>query len=211
MNSFELLHTRQCGPGDTTDHAVADIGAFTALLENPALAETYLAVRSAEATTAPEIRTATGVSKKTAYSYVDRLRRAGLFAETDDTAGTATAYEAEPFRLTVELGGETTTVTPELVEIVARRDDVDAIASTLDRHGLGTLTAFVELAREHADGAVTTREIAARLDLSVGVAYDLLTVTYETLELTGTADGNETLEPADLEFEAGSLRDELSE
>lgn len=196
---------------NATEHAVADISTFTELLENPTLAETYFVVRSGEATTVPEIRSQVDVSKKTAYNYVGRLCQAGLFEEASGTGGTAAAYEAEPFRLTLEIGGTETTVTPELVRLVARRDDVDAVASTLDRHGLGTLASFVELAQDHADGTVTTREIAGRLGLSVGIVYDLLESTYETLGLTGATGGSETVEPSDLEFEAGSLREELSE
>lgn len=200
------------GTESTDRHAVTDVGTFTALLENPALAESYLAFLSGEARTTPDVQAVVDISKKTAYSYVDRLHHAGLLTETGDEAtGEATSYEAEPFQLTVAVGGETTTITPEIIEVVARRTDEDAVATTVDRHGLSTLSDFLQLSREHANGTVTTREMAARLDLSVGVAYDLLRVVYETLDLTGATEGNETIEPKDVEFEAGSLREQLSE
>lgn len=196
---------------DATTRSVSDVGTFTALLENTDLAETYLTALSESPVTTPEIRAETGISKKTAYSYVDRLRRAGLLREVEGQESAA-AFDAEPFRLTVEVGGAATEITPDLVRLLAQREESAAVESVLDRHGVSVLAAFLDLSRRHADGTVSTREIAGELDISLGITYDLLTVVYESLNLDGVEGGHETLEPSDLdEFEAGSLREELSE
>jgi transposase len=195
---------------DSSTPSVGDVGTFTELLENTDLAKTYLTVLSGSTVTTPEIRAATGVSKKTAYTYVEKLRRAGLLREVESSENAA-AYEAEPFRLTVAVGGTETEITPALVRLLARREESVAVESVLDNHGVTVLVRFLELVDGHADGTVTTREIATTLDISLGITYDLVTVAYDALDLDNTDGDHETLEPSDLdEFEAGELREELS-
>ncbi|MFB6175768.1 MAG: helix-turn-helix domain-containing protein, partial [Halobaculum sp.] len=186
------------GVSGTPTRSVGDVGTFTALLENTELAETYLTALSSAPVTTPEIRAETGVSKKTAYAYVERLREAGLLREVESPESAA-AYTAEPFRLTVEVAGTATEITPDLVRLLAQREDAAAVESVLDRHGVSTVADFLNLSRRHAEGAVTTREIAGELDISLGIVYDLLTVVYDTLNLDGAEDGHETLEPSDLD------------
>ena len=98
------------------------------LLESPALARMYVHVRHAGPTTTPELVAALGVPQGTAYEHVGKLEAIGLFEKTH--AERPAEYEAEAVSLTLSTDGGTRTITPELVDAVARLPIMATLTST---------------------------------------------------------------------------------
>ncbi|MFB6176348.1 MAG: hypothetical protein ABEI99_04255, partial [Halobaculum sp.] len=73
--------------------------------------------------------------------------------------------------------------TPELVRVLAHREEDIEIGTFLDKYGVPALAEFVELAHEQARGDVTTRSIATILGISPGSAYDVLERVHRVLEI----------------------------
>lgn len=75
-------------------------------------------------------------------------------------------YEAEAVSLTLSTDGGTRTITPELVDAVARRTNNGDIDIYVDRHGIDGLAVALNYAREYVDGEVNHRIAARELDVS---------------------------------------------
>lgn len=133
------------------------------LLETPTLAHIYAYTLRRGPTTVPELVDALDVPQGTAYEYVGRLERAGLVSKVRDER--PHEYEAEPISLTLSADDETRTITPELVDAVARRTDDEDIDLYVDRHGIDGLATALEYARQRVEGTVTHRTMARELDV----------------------------------------------
>lgn len=134
------------------------------LLETPALARIYAHALRHDSTTVPELVDALDVPQGTAYEYVRKLEGAGLLSA--DRSSRPREYEAEPLSLTLSANDETRTITPELVDAVARRADDEDIDAYVDRHGIDGLATALEYARQRVEGAVTHRLVARELDVA---------------------------------------------
>jgi DNA-binding MarR family transcriptional regulator len=134
------------------------------LLESPALARMYAHVLHAGPTTTPELVAALGVPQGTAYEHVGKLEAVGLFEKTH--AERPAEYEAKAVSLTLSTDSGTRTITPELVDAVARRTDNGDIDIYVDRHGIDGLAVALDYAREYVDGEVNHRTAARELDVS---------------------------------------------
>ena len=78
--------------------------------------------------TTPELVAALGVPQGTAYEHVGKLEAIGLFEKTH--AERPAEYEAEAVSLTLSTDGGTRTITPELVDAVARLPIMATLTST---------------------------------------------------------------------------------
>jgi len=200
--SYDTEHVRNAGD---TPETITRIPTFTDLLENPSLATLYTSIRRSGTATGPELVETATVSKKTVYDYLHKLEQAGLISEVDDDSG-ATRYTAEEFELTVTVRETEVSITPELIEVIAQKNEYPAITRILEDHGIITFALAYDLVKAHSDGDVTVRQIASLTDLSSGTAYDLLEALYAILDLGDTESTPTTYTPAD--FDADGLLDE---
>lgn len=191
--------TSETAPGPTP--GLSSLGPVARLVDEPAVARVYLATLDGPVTV-PQLLETVPLAKSTVYDYVETLRQAGVVVEAGETDG-ATRYVGREFETTFSVDGETVTITPELVEVLVHRDEAPALRTFVDRHGLGTLASFVDMAREQAAGQTTTRAIAARLDVPRGSAYDVLEHVHRALDI-----GDEPTERQPGETD-DRLRDEL--
>lgn len=172
--SYDTDHVQNAGAGRET---IIGIHAFTELVDNTALASVYMAIRSAPTATGPELVDTADVSKKTVYEYLHKLEQAGLISKVD-RRGSATVYAAEDFELTLTVRNITVSITPELVEVIARKDEYPVIDRVLEDHGIVTFALAHDLVKDHSEGDVTTRQIASLTGLSSGTTYDILEAIY---------------------------------
>jgi DNA-binding transcriptional ArsR family regulator len=149
----------------TDGEVVHDFLSIADLLEQPQLARIYAYLyREGDAPVA-ELMDALDLSQGTAYTYVNQLTDAGVLTGTSETQ--PQRYEAVEIDLTLTVDDDTEyTISPALIEAVARRVTDDTIDSYIDRrgiHGLATALTYT-IARER--GEVTHRLMASDLDLS---------------------------------------------
>lgn len=148
----------------TQTPSIEQLRAVLDLLETPALARIYAHTLRHGSATVPELVEALDVPQGTAYEYVRKLEGAGLLSA--ERSSRPREYEAEPLSLTLSADGKTRTITPELVDAVARRDDDGDIDAYIDRHGIDGLATALEYARQRVEGAVTHRIMARELDVA---------------------------------------------
>lgn len=166
-------HTGTPSGGHGTPASITDVRPLLELLETAALSETYTCL-AREPMTVPEIVAAVGMSKSTAYAYIEKLVAAGLATPVEDDTEGATVYEGREFELLVTIDDEELRLTPDLVRVISHRESNDTIDRFIDQYGVATLAAVIEVAPEHAAGDLTSRMVAAELDIPRGWAFDVL-------------------------------------
>lgn len=133
------------------------------LFETPALARIYAHTFREGPVTVPELVDELDVPQGTAYDYVRKLEEAGLLWKVQGER--PYEFEAKPISLTLSVDDETRTITPELVDAVARRSDDEDIDVYVDRHGIDGLATALEYAHQRVEGTVTHRVMARELDI----------------------------------------------
>ena len=134
------------------------------LLRERRLARVYTHVRRSGEVTVAEIVESLGLSERTVYDDVGRLEDAGFLHRTEERR--PARYDAVDIELTLTRGGESQTVTPELIEAVARSHDDADLELYLDRHGIGGLAVALEYATEYVEGTVNHRIMARELEIA---------------------------------------------
>ena len=134
------------------------------LLETPALARLYAYILRRGPVTVSEIVNDLDIPQGTAYDYVQNLETAGLMEKTREKR--PYEYNAESIALTLSTDSGTQTITPALIDAVARRDEDEDIDVYIDRHGLDGLAVALEYTYEYVKGEVNHRIAARELDLS---------------------------------------------
>jgi len=205
--SYDTEHVRNAGD---TPGSITGIPTFTELLTNTALASLYTSIHHSSTATGPELQETTNVSKKTVYEYLRKLEQARLITEIGEENGTS-VYEAEGFTMSLTVRDVEVSITPELVEVVAHKDEYPIINRVLDDHGLVTFALAHDLVKAHSEGDITIRQIVSLTELSSGTAYDLLEALYEIRDLGIDDPSLTTYTPDDFATEDGDLRDELSD
>lgn len=144
---------------------IRDFLSVADLLEEPRIARLYAYISREEEVTVREASTTLDLAQGTAYSDVNRLLEAGLVEETTDRQ--PRRYEANDIDLTVTAaGGREYTITPALVDAVARRTTDEDIDTYIDRHGIAGLATALTYAIDRERGEVTHRMMATDLDIS---------------------------------------------
>ncbi|ERG93647.1 helix-turn-helix domain-containing protein, partial [Haloquadratum walsbyi] len=199
--SYDTKHVRNAGD---TPGMITGFPTFAELLENPSLASLYISIRGSATATGPELVETTTVSKKTVYDYLHKLEKAGLISQVGDDAGTA-VYTAEEFELTLTVRETEVSITPELIEVIAQKNEYPAIKRVLEDHGIVTFALTYDLVNAHSEGDVTIRQIASLTDLSPGTAYDFVEALYLILDLGADESSPTTYTPDDFDEDEGNL------
>jgi len=135
------------------------------LLERTPLARIYTHLYREGVATVQELTDTLDLSQGTAYTHVNQLVDAGLLTTATDTQ--PRQYAAVEIELTLTIDSDREyTISPALIEAVARRATDETIDSYIDRcdiDGLATALTYT-VARER--GETTHRVMAADLDLS---------------------------------------------
>ncbi|WP_179235218.1 winged helix-turn-helix domain-containing protein [Halorubrum ezzemoulense] len=193
--SYDTEHVRNAGD---TPGMIIGIPTFAELLDNPSLASLYTSIRQSGTTTGPELVETTTVSKKTVYDYLHKLEQAGLISNVDHDSRTA-VYTAEEFKLTLTVRETEVSITPELIEVIAQKNEHPAIERVLEDHGIVTFALAYDLVKAHSEGDITIRQIASLADLSSGTAYDLVEAIYSILDLGDEESAPTTYTPDDFD------------
>lgn len=145
---------------------IRDFLSVADLLEEPPLAQLYAYLAREGEATVQELMDALDLAQGTAYTYVNRLVDAGVIeATTDDLPR---RYVARKIDLTVTAADGTReyTITPTLIDAVARRGTDGDIDTYIDRHGIAGLATALTYAVDRERGTVTHRLMARDLDIS---------------------------------------------
>ena len=205
--SYDTEHVRNAG---STPGTITGIPTFAELLQNPSLASLYTSIRQSGTATGPELVETTTVSKKTVYDYLHKLEQAGLISKVGDDAGT-TRYTAETFELTLTVCETQVSITPELIEVIAQKNEYPAVERVLEDHGIVTFALAYDLVIAHSEGDVTIRQIASLTDLSSGTTYDLVEALYSILDIGDDESSPTTYTPSDFGDDEGDLLEGLTD
>jgi len=134
------------------------------LLEEPPLARVYAFLARDGEATVQEVIDALDLAQGTAYTYVNRLVDAGVIEQT--TEDQPRRYVARDIELTVRTGDREYTITPVLVDAVARRTSDEDIDAYIERHGIDGLATALTYAVARERGETTHRLMARDLECS---------------------------------------------
>ena len=150
----------------TSGAVVRELLSVADLLEEPRLAHLYsYLVREGESTV-QELMDALDLAQGTAYTDVNQLVDAGVIeVKRTDQPRTYVACEID-LTLSAVDGDREYTITPALVDAVARRTTDEDIDTYIDRHGISGLAIALSYALARERGEVTHRQMAADLDVS---------------------------------------------
>jgi DNA-binding Lrp family transcriptional regulator len=171
---------------------VHSLQTYFRVFQNPDLSCVYYRARDGPVTV-PELREELGLSKSSAYNYIDELVDAGLLVELEEAQG-ATQYSATDWTLTIEIDGDSLSLGPLTALVLANKTQYPAINRVVDEHGLETLQNCITEARVYDRGETTTRQFAADTDLSYGLAFEVLNAI---AQLFGFESEDEPLTSAD--------------
>ncbi|MFC6872208.1 DUF7437 domain-containing protein [Halobellus marinus] len=164
---------------------VRDLLSVADLLEEPQLARLYAHLAREGEATVQELMEALDLPQGTAYTYVNRLVDAGVLEAK--TGKQPHSYVARDIDLTVTGGEGEYTITPALIDAVARRTTDEDIDIFIDRHGIAGLAAALTYAVSREQGEVTHRMMADDLDISPLAAEIILQalrpVVYEHFDI----------------------------
>ena len=150
----------------TNGDVIRDFLSVADLLEEPQLAKLYAYLAREEEATVQELMNELDLAQGTAYTYVNRLVDAGVIEATTDEQ--PRVYVARDINLTVTAadGAREYTITPALIDAIARRTTDDNIDTYIDRHGIAGLATALTYAVDRERGEVTHRLMARDLDIS---------------------------------------------
>jgi len=145
---------------------IRDFLSVADLLEEPKLAQLYAYLTREGEATVQELMDALDLAQGTAYTYVNRLVDAGVIEATTDEQ--PRVYVAREIDLTVTAaeGAREYTITPALIDAIARRTTDDDIDTYIDRHGIAGLATALTYTVDRERGEVTHRLMARDLDIS---------------------------------------------
>ena len=150
----------------TNSDVIRDFLSVADLLEEPQLAQLYAYLAREEEATVQELMNELDLAQGTAYTYVNRLVDAGVIEATTDEQ--PRVYVARDINLTVTAadGAREYTITPALIDAIARRTTDDDIDTYIDRHGIAGLATALTYTIDRERGEVTHRLMARDLDIS---------------------------------------------
>ncbi|WP_129116212.1 winged helix-turn-helix domain-containing protein [Halegenticoccus tardaugens] len=166
---------------------IRDFLSVADLLEEPQLAQLYAYVAREEGVTVQEVMDALDLAQGTAYTYVNRLVDAGVIeTATDKQPRTYVAREID-LTVTAADGAREYTITPALIDAVARRTTDDDIDTYIGRHGIAGLATALTYTVDRERGEITHRLMARDLDISPLAAEIILQalrpVVYEHFDI----------------------------
>ncbi|WP_276256297.1 DUF7437 domain-containing protein [Halomontanus rarus] len=150
----------------TNGDVIRDFLSVADLLKEPQLAQLYAYLARDGDATVKEVMAALELPQGTAYTFVNRLVDAGILEVTTDEQ--PRTYAAHDIDLTVTDadGTHEYTITPALIDAVARRTTDDDIDTYIDRNGVAGLAMALTYAVDRERGEVTHRSMARDLEIS---------------------------------------------
>jgi len=142
---------------------VEELLAVARLLREPGLARLYTYVLRAGEVTIDDIVDALNLPRARAISETDTAVEVGVLTRIDD--GSDHRFTASPIMLSVEVDGETQTVTPTLIDAVGRGPGDQDLQLLLDRYGVDTLAVALSYAIPYAEGTMSERVAVRELEL----------------------------------------------
>jgi DNA-binding transcriptional ArsR family regulator len=150
----------------STGDVIRDFLSIADLLEEPQLAQVYAYVSREGEATVQNLMDALDLAQGTAYTYVNRLVDAGVLVATTETQPRTYSTKEIDLTVTAADGAGEYTITPALIDAVARRTTDDDIDTYIDRHGIAGLATALTYAVDRERGTVTHRMMADDLDIS---------------------------------------------
>lgn len=153
-------------PSSAPNAGSAATGFFTIqeLLNSHEFARFYIDVLINSPTTIPAVRDRLGISKSTAYKFIDRLEAFGLAEELDEFDNGSALWETNP--IAGEWNDDTTVrIGPTVIAVYGAVSVNDDLELFVDRHGKAALAAAVAETVEYLKGNQTRRGIADALDV----------------------------------------------
>jgi hypothetical protein len=160
---------------------VEELLAVARLLREPGLARLYTHVLRAGEVTIDDIVDALKLPRARAISDADTAVEVGVLTRIDDRPDHR--FTASPIMLSVEVDGETQTVTPTLIDAVGRSPGNQDLQHLLDRYGIDTLAVALSYAIPYAEGTmserVAVRELGLQPAFGIAVLQSLREVVLE--------------------------------
>ena len=160
---------------------VEELLAVARLLREPGLARLYTHVLRAGEVTIEDIVDALNLPRARAISETDTAVELDVLTRIDDRPDHR--FTASPILLSVEVDGETQTVTPTLIDAVGRSPGDQDLQPLLDRYGLDTLAVALSYAIPYAEGTmserVAVRELGLQPAFGIAVLQALREVVFE--------------------------------
>lgn len=172
-------------PVDPED-TVIDFLAVAELLNEPRLARLYTFVLRNGSVDVEEIKSGLDLPHSTAYKYVGRLEELGVLTRRDEDR--PTTVTVDPVRVPLDTDHGTVAATPVLVAAVARQLEADDVRVFVERQGVPKLAAALHYAIRIANGELTQRTAANRLDVHPVEGMSVFTALQEVVETAADYD-----------------------
>lgn len=172
-------------PVDPED-AVTDFLAVAELLNEPRLARLYTFVLRNGPVGVEEIKDDLDFAHSTAYKYVDRLEELGVLVRHDEER--PTTVTVDPVRVLLATDHGTVAATPVLLAAVARQLDDDDVRVFVERQGVPKLAAALHYAIRIANGELTQRTAANKLDVHPVEGTTVFTALQDVVEAAADYD-----------------------
>lgn len=150
--------------GSSSGSAARNFFAMQELLSSPALARFYTDVLINSPTTIPAVRDRLGISKSTAYKFINSLEEFGIAEELDQLENGSALWRTEPVvgvwndETTVELG-------PTVIAVFGATSIDADLELFVQRHGKPALAPAIIETIVYLEGNTTRRGVAAALDI----------------------------------------------
>jgi hypothetical protein len=160
---------------------VEELLAVARLLREPGLARLYTYVLRAGEVTIDDIVDVLNLPRTRAISETDTGVELGALTRIDDRPDHR--FTASPIMFSVEVDGETQTVTPTLIDAVGRAPGDQDLQHLLDRYGIDTFAVALSYAIPYAEGImserVAVRELGLQPAFGIAVLQSLREVVLE--------------------------------
>jgi len=158
---------------------VKEVLAVARLLRKPGLARLYTHVLRAGEVTIDDIVDALNLPRARAIAETDTAVELDVLTRIDD--GPDHRFTASPIMLSVEVDGETQTVTPTLIDAVGRYPGNQDLQLLLDRYGIDTLAVVLSYAIPYAEGSMSERVAVRELGLQPAFGIAVLQALREVV------------------------------
>lgn len=173
------MSTDHPSPSDPED-TFNDLLTYAELLNTPQLARLYVYVLEHGPITVETITDELGMPHSTTYKYVGQLEEMHVVTRHDeDSPATITAT---PIRLEIETTAGEVVATPALIDAIGRQLEDDDIRVFVDRQGIPKLAAALHYTRRVADGELTQRTAATKLDVHPVEGMTVVSALRDVLE-----------------------------
>lgn len=175
------------------EETLGELLTYAELLNNPRLAQFYIYVLRTGPVAIETVKDDLEVPHSTAYKYVGELEEMGVLTRNEEE--TPTTVSVEPVHLVLDTDHGEVVATPVLVDAIGRQLDDQEIRLFVERHGVPKLAAALHYTLRVADGQLTQRTAATKLDVHPAEGTAVITALQDVVEEASAYDPY--LEPAE--------------